>query len=63
MTIKEYPIIVATIDEYYFKTIVGRKPKNQDELYTFAHSIEKGVEYSIDWDNINSEAVDSIKGE
>jgi len=63
MTIKEYPIIVATIDEYYFKTVVGRKPKDQDELYTFAHSIEKGVEYSIDWENINSEAVHIIKGE
>ena len=61
MILKAYPIIVTIVDEYYFKTIVGRKPKNQDELYDFAHSIKKGVECSIDWEDVNSEAVNSLK--
>jgi len=58
---ERYQIIAAVVDEYYFETIVGRKPKNKDELYSFAHSIEKGVEYSINWDDVNADAVSNLK--
>ena len=58
---ERYQIIAAVVDEYYFETIVGRKPKNEDELCDFAHSIEKGVEYSISWDDVNSNAVSNLK--
>ena len=58
---EKHPIIAAVVDKYYFETIVGRKPKDEDELYDFAHSIEKGVEYSIDWDDVNSNAVSNLE--
>jgi len=55
------PIVAAVVDTYYFKTITGRDPISNDELESFAHSIKKGVEHSIDWDSINEDAKNNIK--
>lgn len=51
-----FPIVAAVVDEDYFETIVGRKPCSEDELLTFVHNIKKGVEWSIDWDEVNGNA-------
>lgn len=46
----------VVIDENYFEEIVGRKPKSQDELATFASRVEKGIEVSCHWETVNDEA-------
>ncbi len=32
---ERYEIVAAVVDKQYFKTIVGRKPKNEDEINNY----------------------------
>jgi hypothetical protein len=48
------------VDSYYFEQIVGREPKSEIELADFAHSIKKGIDWSVDWEEINNNAKDSL---
>ena len=56
MDFKETPIVVATIDSYYFRMIMGKTCKSEEEMDTFTHLIKKGVESQLDWESINDNA-------
>ena len=43
-----------------FIQIIGRKPKNKDELDKFCHSIKKGMDAQLDWDIIYSNAKENL---
>ena len=58
---EEIPITLVTIDDYYFRIIMGRYSESTDELETFAHVIRKGVESQLDWDSINDGAKQYIE--
>lgn len=57
---ESFTIIITEIDEYYFKTIVGRKPYSEDELFTFTKNIKKDIENSINWTTISQNIKGSI---
>lgn len=53
--------IVMEVDDWYFKTIVGRNPKTELELWDFAQHIKKSIDYSVDWDEINTNAKEQLE--
>jgi len=48
---EEFGIGVCDSD---FESCFGRKPKDEDEFYDFAHNCRKAVESQIDWDIVFS---------
>ncbi len=53
--------IVMEVDSYYFEQIVGREPKSEIELDEFAQLIKKGIDWSVDWEEVNNNAKDGIE--
>ena len=52
----EIPIVITTIDKYYFETIMDRGYESEEELHEFAYIVKKGIESQLDWEAINNNA-------